>query len=432
MTLARQTDPSGTDLEKAQLTLGFIPLTDCAPLVVAKELGFFEKHGLDISLSKQASWANIRDKVCFGVLDGAQMLAGMPLAASLGTEAFQRPMVTGFAMSLNGNAITVSNDLYRRLLDTNAESMADRPLTARALKKLIDADRTAGRAPLRFAMVYPCSSQNYLLRYWLASAGVDPDRDVTITVVPPTAMAEHLRRGLVDGYCVGEPWNTRTVEDGLGRVLIASYEIWNNHPEKVFGVTRRWAADHPNTHRAILMALIEAARWLDQPDNRAETAALLSSPEYVNTPEPILRAGLLGEFRYGVDKPAVKLPDFHVFHRYAANIPRPSHAEWLIGQMLRWGQLKGPLDLAAAAAGVYLPGIYRDAAAGLGLSCPPPNHGPEGVHDQPWLLATANQSFDMGPDRFFDGAVFESAALTPRLSQVTVSKSGNKYGKQNP
>lgn len=410
MTLDRQTASIGAGPEKTRLNLGFIPLTDCAPLAVAKELGFFENYGLDVALSKEASWANIRDKVCFGVLDGAQMLAGMPLASSLGAEAFQRPMVAGFAMSLNGNAITVSSALYRRLLDTNAASMADRPLTAGVLKKLIEADRAAGRPSLRFAMVYPCSSHNYLLRYWLASAGIDPDRDVTITVVPPQAMAEHLRRGHIDGYCVGEPWNTRTVEDGLGHVLIASYEIWNNHPEKVFGVTRQWEEEHPNTHRAILMALIEAARWLDQPENRAQAARMLSRPEYVDTPETLLHAGLLGEFRYGAGESAVPFPDFHVFHRYAANIPRLSHAEWLISQMLRWGQLKGPVDVTAAAAGVYLPGLYREAAAALGLPCPPTNHNPEGLHDQPWLLATASQSFDMGPDRFFDGAIFEPPA----------------------
>ncbi|WP_255211190.1 CmpA/NrtA family ABC transporter substrate-binding protein, partial [Methylogaea oryzae] len=352
--MPHQTDPvmpteNGVP-EKTRLNLGFVPLTDCAVLAVALEHGYFHRHGLDVTLSREASWANIRDKVCCGVLDGAQMLAGMPLAASLGAEAFQQPMVTGFAMSLNGNAVTVSNALYRRLLDTDGEAMANRPLTAQVLKTLIDSDRAAGRPPLRFAMVYPCSSHNYLLRYWLAAAGIDPDRDITLTVVPPPLMAGYLQNGLIDGYCVGEPWNTRTVEDGLGHVLIASYEIWNNHPEKVFGVTRQWAQQHPNTHRAVLMALIEAARWLDPPENRAEAAELLSGPEYVDAPVELLRAGLLGEFRYGKGEAAAAFPDFHVFHRYAANIPRRTHAEWLVSQMLRWGQLKGPLDVAAAAA----------------------------------------------------------------------------------
>jgi nitrate/nitrite transport system substrate-binding protein len=408
------TTEAGGALEKPRLRLGFIPLTDCAVLAVAQEYGYFDKYGLNVALSREASWANIRDKVSFGALDGAQMLAGMPLASSLGAEAFQRPMVTGFAMSLNGNAITVSNDLYQKLLETDAAAMADRPLTAETLKRLILAERERYKkpAPLHFATVYPCSSHNYLLRYWLASAGIDPDRDVSLTVVPPPAMVEYLRRGLIDGYCVGEPWNSRAVEEGLGRVLISSYEIWNNHPEKVFGVTRQWAEAHPNTHRAILMALIEAAHWLDQPENRAAAAELLARPDYVNLPAASLRDSLLGRFRYGAGEAAVPLPDFHVFHRYSANIPRLAHAEWLVSQMLRWGQLKGSLDVSAAAAGVYLPELYREAAGGLGLPCPPSNQLVQGVHDQPWLLATATHSFDMGPDRFFDGAIFQPASFS--------------------
>jgi nitrate/nitrite transport system substrate-binding protein len=337
------------------------------------------------------------------------MLAGMPLAATLGAEPFVHPMVTGFSMSLNGNAITVSNALHERLEAIDPDGLNKRPVTAHALRHIIAENRAAGRQPLRFAMVFPYSSHNYLLRYWLASAGIDPDRDVKITVVPPPQMVAHLRDGQIDGYCVGEPWNTRAIEDDIGRVLISSYEIWNNHPEKVFGVTRAWAEQHPNTHRAILMALIEAAIWLDERANRERAVSILARPKYVATAESSLRAGLLGHFRFNHGGVGIAMPDFHVFHRYAANFPWLSHADWIITQMLRWGQLESPLDIERAAASVYRPDLYREAAAALDLPCPPCDHKPEGVHEQPWLLATAADSFAMGPDLFFDGGLFDAA-----------------------
>jgi nitrate/nitrite transport system substrate-binding protein len=266
-------------------------------------------------------------------------------------------------------------------------------------------------------MVFPSSSHNYLLRYWLASADIDPDRDIRLSVVPPPLMADCLRHGLIDGYCVGEPWNARAVEQGIGQVLIASGEIWNNHPEKVFGVTREWAQTNPNTHQAILMALLLAAHWLDQPENRPEAVSILARPEYVDAPASALTAGLLGQFAFGLGEAPKTLPDFHVFHRYAANFPWVSHAEWIMAQMLRWGQLREPLDIKAAAASVYRPDIYRRAAAALGQSYPPFDRKPEGLHEQPWLLATQTDSFTLGADRFFDGRLFNSSDYPPvRLS----------------
>ncbi len=411
------TSKTGARLEKDEVCLGFIPLTDCAPLVIAVEKGFFTGQGLQVSLSREPSWANIRDKVCFDMLDGAQMLAGMPLAASLGAEGFRRALVTAFSLGLNGNAITVSNALYQRLVE--ADGLSKSFSTACALKRIIEEDKSHGQKPLRFAMVYPSSSHNYLLRYWLASAGIDPDCDLHLCVVPPPLMADSLRKGQIDGYCVGEPWNARAVEEGIGRVLIASCNIWNNHPEKVFAVTRDWAEHHPNTHQAILIALLEAARWLDEPENRPEAANILARREYVNARPELLEAGLLDRFRYGPGEAAQSLPDFHVFFRYAANFPWLSHAEWILSQMLRWRQLRGPLDIREAAAQVYRPDLYRHAAAALGLACPPFDRKQEGFHESPWLLATASDSFTLGPDRFFDGGIFDSSEgpdCRPRFS----------------
>jgi len=303
------------------------------------------------------------------------------------------------------------------------EAMGEVSTTARALKRLIEASRGERREPLRFGVMFPCSSHSYRLRYWLLSGGIDPNRDMRILVVPPTQMAVHLRDGRIDGYCVGEPWNTLAAEDDIGCVLITSYEVWNNHPEKVFGVTREWARTDPHTHRAILVALLEAARWLDEAANRAEAARLLSRPEYVDAPASALRAGLLDQFRFHPDGHARPLPDFHVFHRYEAAFPCLSHAEWLIAQMLRWRQLRAPVNITTAADSVYRPDLYREAAVVLGLPCPPSKRKVESKHDEHWLLTTAAEAFAMGSDRFFDDGKFEPAEISNYPNRCSMNTS---------
>lgn len=394
-------------LEKTALTLGFIPLTDCAPLVIAREHGHFAKYGLEVTLSKETSWANIRDKVALGILDGAQMLAPMPLAMTLGIGPIHKPMVTAFTLDLNGNAITVSNALYERMLHADAAAMARRPVSASALKAVITADRAAGRPPLTFAMVFPESTHNYELRYWMAAAGIDPDRDVRLVVVPPPQMVGQMERGNIDGYCVGEPWNALAVQAGIGRTLITKYEIWNNSPEKVLGVTQEWAEQYPHTHRALLLALLEAGRWLDEPDNRLEAAALIARSVYVNAPEHVVRMSMTGTFQYATGEMPRALPDFNVFHRYAANFPWRSHALWFLTQMLRWGQIDRPIDMRAVADEVYRPDLYRQAAAELGLSCPGADYKTEGKHAAGWKLYDGSVALPMGADRFLDGRVFD-------------------------
>lgn len=395
------------ELEKTVLTLGFIPLTDCAPLVIAQEMGWFGKYGLDVTLSKETSWANIRDKVALGILDGAQMLAPMPLAMTLGLGPIHKPMVTALALDLNGNAITVSNALYERMQRADAAAMHERPLSARALKRVIETERQAGRPPLTFAMVFPESTHNYELRYWMAAAGIDPDHDVRLVVVPPPQMVGRLAQGDIDGYCVGEPWNAQAVQAGIGRTLITKYEIWNNSPEKVLGVTQEWAEQYPNTHRALLCALLEASRWLDEPAHRIEATEIIARSVYVNAPEHVVRMSMTGTFQYAADEMPRALPDFNVFHRYAANFPWRSHAVWFLTQMLRWGQLGRAIDMQAVANAVYRPDIHRQAAAHLGLPCPAVDHKTEGRHDHNWKLYEGSSSLLMGADRFLDGRLFD-------------------------
>lgn len=398
-------------LELTKLKFGFIPLTDCAPLVIAKKKGFFKKYGLEVDVLKEASWANIRDKVAIGALDGGHMLAGMPIAASLGVGAIKKPTITAFSMDLNGNAITVSNALYERMVEADPEAMKERPLTARALKKVIDADKAAGKPPMTFAMVFPVSTHNYELRYWMASAGINPDQDVRLIVIPPPQMVANLRANNIAGYCVGEPWNERAVKMGIGRTLITNYEIWNNNPEKVFGVNQEWADKHPNTHKAVLMALLEASKWMDKPENRLEVAKIISKRSYVNAPLDVVKMSMTGTFLYSKEEEPRPLADFNVFHRYAATFPWLSHGEWFITQMIRWGQIEKALDIKKAISEVYRPDIYRDAAKELGIDYPTIDFKTEGTHAEPWVLSDATAPIAMGRDVFFDGKTYDPNKL---------------------
>ncbi|MBI1207058.1 MAG: nitrate ABC transporter substrate-binding protein [Azospirillum sp.] len=396
-------------LEKTHLTLGIVMLTDSAAIVIAREKGCFARHGLDVKISRQPSWASIRDRLAIGALDAAQMLAGMPLALSLGLEPFERPALTAFSMGLGGNAITVSTALHRRMVEADPEAMAERPTSARALRAVIAADRFRGKPPLTFAMVYPYSDHNFELRYWLAAAGINPETDLRLTVVPPPQMVAALRQGAIDGYCVGEPWNGHAVRAGIGCTVIASCELWNNHPSKVLGVTRDWAERHPNTHKALIQALLESVQWLDRPENRLEAARLVGGADYVDAPFEVVAMSLTGAYQFQPQRAPLSLPEFHVFHRYAANFPWRSQAVWLMTQMIRWGQLRRPVDLRQIADSVYRPDLYREAAAGLGISAPEADVKPEGMHSAPWSVPGTAGPVALGPDRFFDGAQFDPA-----------------------
>jgi nitrate/nitrite transport system substrate-binding protein len=405
--------------EKTCLTVGMVPLVDCAPLVIAKEKGFFSKNGLDVSLSREVSWANIRDKLAIGALDAAQMLAPMPIASSLGIDAVRKATVTAFTMGLNGNAITVSNALYEQMMLADAEAMAS-PLTCgRALKKVISQQKTD--KPLRFAMVFPVSTHNYQIRYWLASSCIDPDKDVHLTVIPPVHMVANLEAGLIDGYCVGEPWNSVAVAKGIGRAIVSSYDIWNNSPEKVLGVNGDWAEKHPNTHLAMIVSLLEAAQWIDIPENRREVTEILSRPEYIDIPVDILRMSMMDT--------ANDAPDCNVFYRYAANYPWHSHALWFISQMIRWGQITHPLDALQVVKEVYRPDIYRKACCYLGLDAPDQDMKQEGIHGEAWQLGMTSGDITLGSDRFIDGRVFNPERLAEYLENTQIhSMSGPAAG----
>jgi ABC-type nitrate/sulfonate/bicarbonate transport system substrate-binding protein len=398
-------------IEKHRLRIGFVPLADCAPLVWAKERGHFRRHGLEVELSREVSWASLRDKVAAGALDAAQMLAPMPFAAALGLGGPELPISTGYCLGLGGNAITVSDALYRRLADVDPEALVTRPVTATALRELILLDREAGRPPLRFGIVFPYSTHDLELRYWLASAGIDPDRDVSLRVVAPPLMVQRLEEGHLDGYCVGEPWNALAAARGSGRALVTKHEIWNHSPEKVFGVAESWLENHPGTHRALLRALLEAAVEIDDPERRLEVAHVIAGESFVDAPVEVMRRSLAPLGR-GAGP---------IFYRNAATHPWISHAAWLLSQMVRWGYVEKPIDLRALARRVYRPDLHREAAADLGLPAPLVDEKIEGVHGSAWILDEASAPIAMGSDHFFDGLRFDPDEIVEYLERFAIS-----------
>jgi nitrate/nitrite transport system substrate-binding protein len=370
------------NVEKPQLKLGFIKLTDMAPLAIAKEKHFFEDEGLNVTLEAQANWKVLLDRVISGELDGAQMLAGQPLAATLGygTKAH---IITPFSMDLNGNAITVSNSIWKQMLPNIAKGPDGRPLhpiSAAALKPVVQKYRDQGK-PFNMGMVFPVSSHNYQLRYWLAAAGIDPgfysptdssgtiDAQVLLSVTPPPQMPSTLESGTIYGYCVGEPWNEAAVAKGIGVPVVTSYEIWKNNPEKVFGVTAAFARKYPNTTIALTKALIRAGMWLDADHgkNRAEAVKILAEPQYVGADAHVIANSMTGTFEYEKGDTR-KMPDFNVFFRHEATYPFYSDAIWYLTQMRRWGQIAEAhpdswyVDVAKS---VYKPKIYLEAAKSL-------------------------------------------------------------------
>jgi nitrate/nitrite transport system substrate-binding protein len=399
-------------IEKRRLRIGFVPLADCAPLVFAKERGHFRRHGLEVELSREVSWATLRDKVATGALDAAQMLAPMPFASTLGLGGLALPICTGLSLDLDGNAITVSEALFRRLAATDPEAQSDRPVRATALRNVIEQDRDAGRPPLRFGVVFPHSTHDLELRYWLASAGIDPDRDVSLRVVPPPFMVARLEEGQLDGYCVGEPWNTLAAHRGSGRTLVTKHEIWNHSPEKVLGVSEEWLERNPATHRAMLGAVLEAAVEVDPPERRLEVAHVIAGESFVDAPVDVLYRSLATVGGAGTAP---------VFHRNAATHPWTSQAAWLLTQMLRWGYVEKPIDVRALARRVYRPDLHREAAADVGLAAPLVDEKVEGVHDGSWILEEATSPIEMGPDRFFDGLRFDPEQIIGYLESFAIS-----------
>lgn len=351
------------------LRLGFIALNDAAVMIVAKEKSFFADEGLDVTLSRQVSWATVRDKMSVGALDGSHMLAPTALAISLGAAGGEpTPLVVPLALNINGPAITVASRLMAAI---GTGSTAD------GLARLVARRRDEGASPITLAVVFPFSVHNYLLREWLARAGIDPDHDVRLTIAPPPRMTELLVGGVVEGFCVTEPWDTAAVAAGAGAIVVRGSQFWPRTPDKVFAVTEAWAGSRPDDLQALLRAMLRAGVWADDSANRAELAEMLARPHYVGADPRVIEASLSDM----------------VFHGDGASAPQPIHAGWLLSQMMRWGHIGGDVQIEAVARRVYRPDLHARAATALAIAPPPPLKVLKGFGAGPGFQLEGAQSY---------------------------------------
>lgn len=341
--------------EKTDLTIGFIPLTDCASVVMAGELGLFKKYGLNVTISKEASWAAVRDKLLLGQIDAAHVLYGLMYGAHLGIGSQKKDMAILMGINHNGQAISLS----KKLLDAGVKDGAT--LKVAVMKK----DRE-----YVFAQTFPTGTHAMWLYYWLAANGIDPFRDVKNIVIPPPQMVANVRVGNMDGFCVGEPWNARTIHDRVGFTATTSQAIWKNHPEKVLGCTREFVTKYPNTTRAMIAAVLEASMHIDAMANREKVSEIIGGKSYVNAPPEVILGRMLGDYEDGKGG-KWKDPDYMKFHGDGeVNFPYLSHGIWFMTQQRRWGLLKTDVDYIAVAKQVNQIDLYSEVAKSLGVSVP--------------------------------------------------------------
>jgi nitrate/nitrite transport system substrate-binding protein len=342
--------------ETAAVRIGMIALTDCSPIVIAHELGYFKKFGINSTVSKEASWAVIRDKLTLGENQATHMLLGMPMASTMGLAGSPvKPMVIPWILSRNGQAITLNNKLKAAGVKTPAQ-----------IKPLADKARSGGD-PLTFAMTFPPGTHAMWVRYWLASGGIHPDRDVNLITIPPPQMVANMKVDKMDGFCVGEPWNNRAIEDGIGFTVTTTQQMWKDHPEKVCAFTEEFAAKNPRTVKAVLKALHLASVDLDKMDNRPKFTEIIARPSYVNCPPATILERLLGKYEYG-DGRVEQDPNYMIFSNRNCNYPHQIYAKWWLTQFRRWGMTKAAPDYDGVAKRVLRADLYLEAMKELGVA----------------------------------------------------------------
>lgn len=363
--------------EKKEIKLGYMRLSDSAPLILSQELGLFSKYDLTVSLKRDVSWANIRDKVITGALDASQMLAPMPLVTTLGAAGIRAPIITGLALSLNGNGITLSPDLWKKLSNhiTNCGSPY---FNQRSKEEYLKTNKQ-----ITFATVHPFSTHTFLLRFWLKSRGIDPDKDVKIIVLPPEQMVDSIAQGVIDGFCAGEPWNSIAVSYGVGVLAASGSQIWNNATEKVLGVLEDWHLKNPATHLRLRLALMEACEWLADMNNRELAIKVISKPEYLDISEHSLRPSLTGKIAYNRVNDSHDLPNFHVFSKYNAGFPWRSQAELMLKECENLlGKEVEQAKISSISQQCYRTDLYREAARHLNITSPDSDYKTETITDQ--------------------------------------------------
>ena len=376
--------------------IAYSPLNDAALILVAEALGFYDSEGLSVTLSREANWSNIRDKLAYGLIDAAHILAPMPFAAALGLGPSMGRIIAPMALGANGNSVLVSSALKARL-DDSGGAAGTLMGSARLLAREVDRRRKAGLGRLVFAVPFNWSPHHFVLRHWVASAGLDPERQIQWVVLPPSRMADMVKDGVIDGFCSGSPWPQTAQLNGQGEILFSDPDYWNVKPEKVLGVRAAWAEAHPEATIGLTRALLRAGLWAADTANREDLIRILSRRAYVNAPWRAIELAL-GSGGSGL-----------ILDPQTATFPWLSHAKWFLGQMVRWGMLTAEHDFDGLARNVYRPDLWREAATGLGLACPLDDEKTEGGQPAPWSLPGTPHAIAMPPSRFFDGGTFRCA-----------------------
>ncbi len=360
---------SGDKPETADVRFGIIALTDCSPIVIAHEKGFFKKYGINATVIKGASWAAIRDSLSNGDIQATHMLFGMPLASTMGLlGAPKKPMIIPWIMNRNGQAITMKSE-YKGKVKSDAKALL--PFVEEAKKK---------GSPLTFAMTFPPGTHAMWMRYYLASGGIHPDKDVALVTVPPPQMVANMKVGKMDGFCVGEPWGARAIADNIGYTAITTQELWKDHPEKVCAFAAEFAEKNPKTVKSVLKALHEASEWLDKMENRPEQASIVSRPTYINCPPESILPRMQGHYDFG-DGRTLEDPNYMIFSNRNCNYPQPKYAVWWLSQFRRWGMVEGKPDYDGIIKQVVRPDLYEEAMKELGVATAGPSNAPETLFD---------------------------------------------------
>jgi ABC-type nitrate/sulfonate/bicarbonate transport system substrate-binding protein len=346
------------------LHIGFIPLIDAAALIVAVDKGFTAAEGLDVTLVREVSWSNVRDKLNIGLFDAAHLLAPVAIASSLGLGHIRVPIVAPFNLGLNGNAITVSPTLHAAIMAEIDGDRFDPMATALALSRVVAARRKNGAEPLTFGMTFPFSTHNYQLRFWMAAGGVDPDEDVRLVVLPPPYMVDSIAGGQIDAFCVGAPWNSIAVDRGVGQILHFASDILVRAAEKVLAIRQGWSDRNPELVAALVRAAFRAAEFIERPENREEVARILARPEHVGVDAGVILRTLEGRLKISADGAIRESNRYLLVGREDAPRPDPVQAAWLYAQMVRWGQTAISPEALTTARAVFRPDLY-DAALGL-------------------------------------------------------------------
>ena len=341
------------------IRFGFLPLTDAAIPIIAHEMGFAAEEGLALELSRETSWANIRDRMAVGHFDAAHLLAPMPIASALQLMPLSPPIIVPMALGLGGNAVSVSSHLWQEMKSFGVTSTGDPRDMGNALRNVVQLRAKSGLPKLVLGIVHSFSAHHYDLCYWLAECGIDPMHDISIAVVPPPLLPDALQAKQLDGYCVGEPWNTAAVARGTGTIATTKVAIWKNSPEKVLGVGEKWASENPSSLQALLRCFHRSALWCAAPENAVALASILSLPAYLSQPTKLILPALLGRLQIGDGLRGVE--EFLSFDAPQSTMPEPAHAAWFYSQMVRWGQAKFSRQNLAAAMACYRPHIYAQA-----------------------------------------------------------------------